>query len=177
MYILDADDFSETNNRLDLLFQLKARIPNFKINLFTVPGLCSKEFLDEVKKLDWIDMIPHGWLHPDPRECEKWTYRESLEYLDNLKPCNLTHGFKAPGWQISDGMYKALLERGYWVADGHGNENRRPKDLKAYIVDSPNKIHLHIQNVCGNGLEEKFNELINLRGDFQFIDENINNPK
>jgi hypothetical protein len=168
-YIIDADDFHETNNRLDLLFRIKEHIPNFKINLFTVPGLCSDRFLEEMKKLDWIDMIPHGWTHPNPIECAKWTYAQSCSYLDRIEPLKLTHGFKAPGWQITDGMYGALLEKGYWVADQPYNNKRRPSELRAYVIDADNKKHYHIQNVCGNGLEERFNEIMSLSGEFQFI--------
>ncbi len=171
MIVFDLDDFSEDNNRLDLLFKLKARIHGFKVTLFTVPGLCSYEFLMSVKILDWIDLVPHGQLHPHPRECENWTYEESVEYLKAIGHHYdiFTHGFKAPGWQISDGMYKALAEREWWVCDQPYNNDRRPKELKAFLSDDPRYVHGHIQNDCGNGLEEKFDYYASLHGEFAFM--------
>ena len=95
-YLLDFDDFFESNNALDCLFQLRAAVPNFRVNLFTIPGRCTMGFLNEVRTLDWIDMIPHGYMHPHSRECEHWTYQQALDYLDYLEPLGLTRGFKAP---------------------------------------------------------------------------------
>lgn len=172
MYLVDADDFCESNSGLMNLMFIKSHNPDFKINLFTIPGLCSKEFIKTIKDLDWIDMIPHGWEHPTPLEAQNWTYKESLEYLDRIEPLGLTKGFKAPGWQISDGMYQALLERGYWVADQAYNNDRRPKELKAYILDSPNKLHFHIGHMGGyndNEIGKSMSDLIKLEGEFKFI--------
>lgn len=171
-FIVDADDFSEDNNGLNNLMFLKSHIPGFKITLFTIPGRCSKKFLKEIKKLDWIDMVPHGWLHPTPIEAKDWTYKESVEYLERIKPLNLTKGFKAPGWQISDGMYKALKKCGYWVADQEYNDSRRPKGLKVYKIDEPGKLHFHIGHMGGHNPNEIgyfLNDLIRLRGEFKFI--------
>lgn len=173
-FIVDMDDFCEPNNDLHLLFQLRARRPGFKVNLFTVPGRCTFSFLQEVRKLDWIDMIPHGWLHPTPRECEHWTYEQSVDYLDWLEDQGYTRGWKAPGWMISQPMYQALQEFGYWIADQAYNNHRRPPGLRAYILDSPNKIHGHIGNWGGqnaNALELIFDQVAALRGEFKFIKE------
>lgn len=172
-YIVDFDDFCSVNSRLKILESIKKEVPSFKVNLFTIPGLCSEEFLFLVKNVDWIDMIPHGWLHPTPRECENWTYEEGKEYMHKIAPLNLTKGFKAPGWQISDGMYQALLEEGYWVADQAYNNDRRPKELKAYILDSGNKIHGHIGHMGGhntNEIEYLKETILALKGkEFAFI--------
>ena len=85
----------------------------------------------------------------------------------------MTKGFKAPGWQISDGMYQALLEEGYWVADQSYNNERRPKELKAYILDSGNKIHGHIGHMGGhneNEIEYLLDTILALKEkDFAFI--------
>jgi len=170
-YIVDADDFCEENNGLETLEYIKSKVPNFKISLFTIPGLCSKEFLDKIKKLDWIDMIPHGMKHQTPLEALKWTYDESIQYLKAIEPLNLTRGFKAPGWQISDGMYIALKEKGYWVADQPYNNNRRP-EMKTYLLDGRNKKHYHIGHMGGHNINEISDfveELVNLKGEFKFI--------
>jgi len=170
--IADADDFAETNSGLNKLMFIKSRNPEFKITLFTIPGLCSKEFLKKIQKLDWIDLVPHGWVHPNPLECLNWSYQESKEYLKKISKLGMTKGFKAPGWQISDGMYQALLEEGYWVADQSYNNDRRPKDLKAYLLDSPNKLHFHINHLGGfneNEIGYSMMKLANLKGKFGFI--------
>jgi len=172
MIIVDLDDFCEDNNALDMLFQLRAAVPNFKVNLFTIPGRCTMEFLNEVRKLDWIDMIPHGYKHPHSRECQHWTYQQSIEYLDWVEQFGLTHGYKSPGWQTSDGLFQALAERGYWVADQAYNNERRPPELRAYILDQPWKIHGHIGHMGGhnaNALELIYGDLLKLRSEFKFI--------
>lgn len=169
----DADDFCEENQGWKYLTMIKEYIPNFKVNLFTIIGKCSDSFIEEIKNIEWIDMIPHGLMHETPIECIDWSYEKSIGYLNDIDKYGLTKGFKAPGWQISDGMYRALLEKGYWVADQAYNNERRPKDLKYYLLDSDNKYHFHIQNVCGNGLEESLDNILKLRGNFKFIYENI----
>lgn len=172
MIILDLDDFCEDNNGLDMLFQLRAKVPGFKVNLFTIPGRCSYPFLAAVREIDWIDMIPHGHAHQTSRECERWSYGRSIEYLDWVEQFGMTKGFKAPGWQISDGMYEALVEFDFWVADQAYNNHRRPPELRAYILDEPWKVHGHIGHMGGhnaNALELIYDDLLKLRGEFMFI--------
>jgi hypothetical protein len=172
--IVDADDFCEDNEGWNFLTTIKKHIPNFKINLFCIVGSCSDDFFIKYKQIEWIDLIPHGWKHPTPKECINWSYEESMDYLYRIEELGLTKGFKAPGWQISDGMYKALLEKEYWVADQLYNNKRRPKGLKAYLLDEPYKYHHHIQNVCGNGLEESMEQILSLKGNFKFIKDIFN---
>lgn len=172
MIILDLDDFCEDNNGLDMLFQLRAKVPNFKVNLFTIPGRCAMGFLNEVRKLDWIDMIPHGFVHDTSREAQNWTYEKASKYLDFAEDLGMTKGFKAPGWMISTPTYDALLERGYWVADQAYNNDRRPPELRAYILDQPWKVHGHIGHMGGhnaNALELIYGDLLKLRSEFKFI--------
>lgn len=172
-FVVDADDFCENNHGLQDLMFIKGQVPNFKITLFTIPGLCSKKFINKIKKLDWIDMVPHGWLHPDPYECLNWTYEESKAYLEKIEPLGLTKGFKAPGWQISDGMYKALKEKGYWVADQYYNDHRRPK-MHHYNLEHESyyRKHYHIGHLGGqnaNAIRDRIQELTSLEGEFTFI--------
>jgi hypothetical protein len=155
IYYLDLDDFCDDNNSLDLLVNLKKEIPSFKVNLFTIIGRCSNDFLTYVKtELPWADLIPHGFLHLTSRECEDWDFKKSISYLDYIKQFNLTAGFKAPGWMISDAMYLALYRERYFVADQIYNNKRRPMALKSYLLDSPNKIHGHIGHMGGYNANE-----------------------
>ena len=166
--ILDFDDFSEKNDRLDLLYRLKSKTPNLKVNLFTVLGRCSDEWVDVMTDVEWIDMIPHGWMHNTNYECIDWGEKEANNYLDKIDKFNLTKGWKSPGWQTPPILYKVLHERGYWIAD-HGHNHRKwPKGMKAYTLKK-GRHHGHIQNAYGNGLEECFDFYAGLKGDFQFI--------
>lgn len=165
-FIVDADDFCESNSDWRTLRAIKEANPDFKITLFTIPGLCSEQFIKEMKQFDWIKMVPHGWLHPHPREQQDITYEEALEYLDKIEKYGLEKGYKAPGWQISDGMYKALKERGYWVADQHYNDQRRPAGMR---VEYPGDHHYHIGHLGGynaNAIEFFVEPLKRLRGNF-----------
>ena len=160
--IVDFDDFHETNHRLDLLEQLRAANPMFRCTLFAIPALGSDSFWDAVP--EWCELAVHGWRHggpdcSDPREAENWTREEALDVLLSA-PARFVDGFKAPGWQISNGTYEALSELGWWVADQPYNDGRRPAGLRVHRLGDGDHWHGHIQDVCGNGLAETFPELL-----------------
>lgn len=157
--IVDFDDLHETNHRLDLLQELKDANPAFRCTVFAVPARGSDAFWDALP--DWLELAVHGWLHPDPFECANWT-REDMQALINRKPLRFVKGFKAPGWQISQACYAPLLERDWWVADQPYNDTRRPSGLRVHRLGDGDHWHGHIQNVCGNGLEETFDRLLPL---------------
>jgi hypothetical protein len=168
--IFDWDDFYESNARMDLLQELKDQRSDFRCTVFAVPGLGSAEFWESVP--DWIELAVHGWVHPHPRESENWTYEE-MDYFMSMVPPQFVQGFKAPGWQISDGSYQWLLDHGWWVADQAYNDTRRPAGLRVYKLQG-DSWHGHIQDVCGNGLEETFREVKGLvmeASEFKFVSE------
>ena len=169
--VVDFDDFHEANHRLDLLHRLKQERPDFRCTLFAIPGLGSDEFWASVP--DWCELAVHGWLHPSPHECQDWT-ADRMRSLIAEKPAQFVDGFKAPGWQISDGCYEALLEAGWWLADQHYNDHRRPAGIRVHCEGDDDHWHGHIQNVCGNGLEERWDELverIRCADSFEFVGE------
>lgn len=171
--IVDFDDFQDGNTRLDLLLDLHRANPAFKCTLFTVPGCCSPELLAFMENLSWCELAVHGWQHPSPRECEHWPYAR-MQAAITAKPATFVKGFKAPGWQISDGCYQALLDAGWWVADHPENNARRPKGLRTHVLGDGDHWHGHIQNVCGNGLEETFPvllERVEAATEFQWVSE------
>jgi hypothetical protein len=151
--ICDFDDYHETNHRLDLLHQLHDANPLFRCTLFAVPALGSQEFWDATP--EWCELAMHGWLHPDPWEAAQWTYEEAVDVL-LAAPGGFVEGFKAPGWQISDGTYAAIGALGWWCADHPENNGRRPDGLRAHVYGTGDHWHGHIQDVCGNGLAETF---------------------
>ena len=149
--IFDTDDLYEGHDRLDLLWLLKEANPAFRMTAFCVTGLGSEDYWNSLP--DWIECAAHGWLHPDPLEAKDWSYERAHEVLRSV-PGRLAGGWKSPGWQISDGTYQALLDVGWWVADQHYNDGRRPPGLRYHCEGDGDHVHTHIGNVCDNGLEE-----------------------
>ena len=174
--IFDTDDLHETNHRLDLLWQLREANPDFKLTAFCVPAYCPDNFLEALP--DWVEVAAHGFHHggrdcPDPYEAAKWSYSDTMMVLNRLHE-RFVRVWKSPGWQISDGTYDALLDMDWAVADQHYNDHRRPSGLKAHCEGDGDHVHTHVQNVCGNGLEETFSVLlakVAAADSFQFISE------
>ncbi len=183
MIVCDWDDFHDGNHQLDRFYELKRLNPRFRATLFAVPGLCSDEFLATIPR--WLELAVHGWLHPDPYEASEWTYERTIEVMEaEIVRTHFVNGFKAPGWQISDGTYQALLEHGWWVADQTYNDHRRPSKLRFHTEGQGGDArrnkgvgdhwHGHIQNVCDNGIEETWGCLTDrVRGEeeFRFVSE------
>lgn len=162
--IVDFDDFAEDNHHLDLLEQLRRANPLFRCTLFAIPGQGSPAFWRQVP--NYCELAVHGWYHPDAYECVDWT-ADMMRGLIRSKPADFTAGFKAPGWQISDGCYEALAEAGWWLADQPYNDDRRPRGLRVHLLSptassggDDSHWHGHIQDVCGNGLAETFDRLL-----------------
>lgn len=172
--VFDFDDFHEHNHKYDRLWMLKEQRPDFRCTLFAVPGLGSDEFWSAVP--DWVELAVHGWKHPDPYECAVWSYERMGRLLDEPVVGEFfVQGFKAPGWQISDACYQVLVERGWWVADQHLEDGRRPQGLPTYFYEDGNW-HGHIQDVCGNGIEETWpslQEAVRNAPSFEFASERL----
>lgn len=178
MSVFDWDDHCETNNAMPYMLELKQINPAFKATLFSVPGLGTTVFWKSHP--DWIELVPHGWMHPTPYECAAWTRDDMEQYVVSERVLELgTRGFKAPGWQISDGVYDVLLENGWWVADQHLADGRRPADLPVYLHEDGDNFHGHVQNVCGNGLAETWDEVcakVAATTEFRFASECLRVP-
>jgi len=138
---------------------------------FAIPGLGSDDYWDSLP--DWIEVAMHGWTHPHPREAEHWSYEQAIDVL-LCAPPRFVKGWKSPGWQISEGTYEALDELDWWVADQHYNDHRRPNGLHFHCEGDGDHVHTHVQNVCGNGLEEQFPHLLQrvaAAESFEFVSE------
>jgi hypothetical protein len=161
--LCDFDDFCEDAHRLDLLCRLREANPAFRCTLFAIPARGSDDFWAGVP--EWCELAVHGWAHPDPHEAENWTYEDASAVLVR-RPFSFVRGFKAPGWQVSDGTYRALMDQGWWIADHWENDSRRPSGIEAHVIRpaaaigaDPDHWHGHIGNDCGNGIEETFDRL------------------
>ena len=160
--LVDADDFCEGNSNLDLLFRMKSRNPNFKINLFTCPGLCTKEWLRCVQEISWIEMYFHTWNHEVVVRMPQEQFIEEIKRWEDwgIGP----KGFKAPGWEMTPWAYEILKDRGWWVFDNwppYYEGNRERPEMKCLLPDCYSKyrlVHLHIHDVCNNGMLELYFE-------------------
>lgn len=185
MLVVDFDDFGidsvisdqcRTRDCRKELYELKAVNPKFKVTLFTVPAYTTLEILKWAKdNRDWVQLGVHGWDHHDNWECEKWDALHTENTIMGLTNFGFKKLFKAPGWQIGDGVYEALNYGKWVVADQPYNDDRRPDGLKSFVIrDESTSIHGHTWNCCGNGIEETLEQLkerIKDETEFKFITE------
>lgn len=187
-YIFDLDDHPD-GNCLPKLLELKKILPKLKLTLFAIPAKMTKEKLEEIEQYDWIQLTVHGFDHEDNYEFAQLSKEDAATLISvGYDSLHYVKGFKAPGWQISQGTMEALKEMGFWVAvqwsdgrfNGDLNGPYQPaviKGLKYYAWrEYPNAIHGHTWECCGNGLETLWQKLINLSPDseFLFINEYVN---
>ncbi len=163
--IFDTDDLYRGHDRIDLLHRLKEANPAFRMTAFAIPALCPDEYIESLP--EWIEVVPHGWAHGDPPsdggECKGWKYDRMVDLIDEIelvRSPRWARGFKAPGWVISDGCLRALADFGWWCADQFYNDDRRPLGLRIHREGEGDHIHTHVQDVCGNGLNETFSRLL-----------------
>lgn len=150
--VVDLDDFCDEYAPLDLLEKIKAKIPQFRITLFTIPARTTKALMETMLDLDWVDLVPHGWMHETNHECAHWGHVQITECLKRCEERGFhTKGFKAPGWQISEGCYYGLRDRGYWVADQKYNSQRWIEGLRLFVRDG-RSIHGHAGGSSVNAL-------------------------
>lgn len=203
--IFEWDDFGcnheistmcQSHDCRDQLLRLKAVNPAFKATLFAIPGEMTYELLEWCfKNNDWIELAVHGFYHTDNWECEKieWSkIQANMDLFEEMIDLYFVKGFRAPGWQISQDMFEWLEDNGWWVADQSYNDDRRPKELKAYVnyngnftaFDGKNPFgveayHGHTWNVGVHGGEpngiyedyDKVERLVREAENFQFISE------
>lgn len=202
MLVVDMDDFGctrklsdmcESHDCRDKLDEFHYVNPNFKATLFAIPAEMTYELAEWCKaNSEWVELAVHGISHSSNYECEKMTYEEfntAIEPFRYMLREYFVKGFKAPGWQISDGIYEWLVEHGWWVADQDYNTGRRPEKLSAYInrngiffsadgSDSDwteqNGKHYHTWDCVGNGVYELSDQIkqdIKDETEFKFISE------
>lgn len=183
-------DMCQAHDCRDKLDEFHYHNPNFKATLFAIPGEMTAELMGWCKANNsWIELAVHGWYHTSNYECEKMTYKEMDDNYEFFKPMleyGFVKGFKAPGWQISDEIYQWLNDHDWWVADQSYNNERRPKDLKAYInssgvfqttndyPDDFKGLHYHTWDCVGNGVYELSDQIksdIANETEFAFISE------
>lgn len=188
MIVFDSDDFGashiisdqcRSHDCRDQLDKFHIANPSFKATLFTIPDEMTRELLDWCQaNQGWIELAVHGIKHTSNYECAEMSYNEFDGLMSDFDRSEMidqhfVKGFKAPGWQISQGIYEWLHDNDWWVADQPYNDERRPKGLKVYKIDE-NALHTHTWDCVGNGVYEKFDEIIErvkYETEFKFVSE------
>ena len=171
--VWDSDDFGCSHVISDMcqsrdcrgeLLKLKEVNPAFKITLFTIPDESTIELLEWSKtNRDWVEIAQHGFTHSSNYECEKMSYDDFDGWMNQdgrkeLLDVYFAMGFKAPGWQISDDIYK-------WLVDN--------EELPVYKVGE-NSVHGHTWSCMGNGIDETLPQLlekVKQTDNFKFVSE------
>ena len=143
---------------------MKGQGRNFKVNLFTIPDDFNGKFTDYIKSLDWIQVCVHGKQHINNEEVSEDWLKTFKTYFAPI--------YRAPFWQLSDVMYERLTKLGYKIML-HPDDLREGIKFNWNIKNSPPPLdiiygHGHIQNVCDNGIEESFENLLKLPRDIEF---------
>lgn len=202
MVVIDMDDFGcnrvlsdqcQSHDCRDKLDEFHYVNSNFKVTLFAIPAQMTYELAEWCKaNSSWVELAVHGIFHNSNYECEKLTYEEFdklIKPLLGMIEDYFVKGFKAPGWQISDGIYQWLVEHNWWVADKSYNNSKRPIDLSAYVNYDGNDMrvhkgsqvsdlilasHHHTWDVGWNGVYEQSDEIKDLivgKDSFSFVSE------
>lgn len=184
--IFDSDDFgcthiisdtTQSHDCRDILDKLHFANLGFKATMFSIPGEMTYELLEWCKTNEsWVQLALHGFFHRDNYECSQMTeeqFAEAIKPFEYMLDTYFVKGFKAPGWQISDGVYHWLLKNGYWVADQEYNNQRRPAELPVYLLRE-GSVHTHTWDCVGNGVYELYDTLegqVKVAQEFKFISE------
>lgn len=189
---LEFDDFSPRNTSFGVLEDIKDHYPNFKVTMFTVPWeirfgqqtpITEEPYTPWVnavnKAADWLEIALHGLSHI-PMEYAELGLEEAHkrtvigEKLFINRKIKLAKIFKAPHWAISKEAITAVNDLGYDVVHDHyynWNLADECPFTKEQIKNDPGIIiaHGHVQNVCGNGLEEVAHRIMQLPPETEFI--------
>jgi len=183
---LDFHDYSPINNNLGLLEDIHEHYPDCKITLFTVPWeIRFKEqalltlpkyrpFVEATKKAikqGWVEVGIHGLTHV-PEEFSTFKRRDlrikdyfryrlmAAQRIFEAVGIPYAKLFVAPFWQLAVEAKEAIEKEGFRVVEEKDNNwNLRdhfPADKEVVVG------HGHVQNDCGNGLEESFLRILEI---------------
>lgn len=124
-YVIDIDDYEGTHlpefkEAVDKCHKYDDR---FRVNIFAIPGMMTGG--NVVEMLSDQRLIPclHGYFHTQG-ECLNWTKDMALRALLWAENAGFQKVFRPPYWEISDGVYEAILERKWTIADHRKNGER-----------------------------------------------------
>lgn len=165
--VMDFDDLCDaTMSKLKFVCELKYKMPSLKVTLFTIPTKISDENIAKVKHLgDWIALGMHGWRHTTG-ECWSWTSEEAEDKMRQALERGIDgRVFRAPKWLIDVETYKAAKALDWVIAD-HKDFRILGSGTRTYTYNQPlrdppvTRVHGHLPNVSGNGIEEFFSTFV-----------------
>jgi len=199
-FILDFDDLEFAKPGLEELIKLKEHYPKLKVTCFMTPipevilkeAHTPKEYQDwanELKKLDWIEICPHGITHQGPEMLmmeengkmalvDKKTAKSYLEAVEHtFKQLGLKYKkiWKSPHWQTSPGAYKVLWKRGYKVACDPNEAHPDDAYLYDWSIDTPIPLrpvvkgHGHLTPNNSNYIRRCIRNLVKIPTDAEFL--------
>jgi hypothetical protein len=183
---LMSDDFSPKNSNFGILEEMREHFPNFKITMFTVPWeirwgeqtpVTLEKFRPFAKGIQmsqsWLEVAIHGLTHA-PMEFAEISYDNARKRLIVAEKMFANAGitfariFKAPFWTVSYPAKRALKDLGYKVLEDGCYQWNLADDKpikKADVIITQS----HVQQTCGNGLEEVYPKLMKLPVDTEWL--------
>jgi hypothetical protein len=178
-------------NCLSSIDKLVSLFPNIKLTFFTsalydrVALFSNKEWCFKIKKYiesDNIRLAVHGLYHTQ-EEFKNKSKDDALlsliiaESVFNASKLPFIKVFRGPHWGINNNTYQSLIELEYksvYTHETYIELANQYKDIKSIIYNwnlkdnfdpsiKDNVIigHGHTHNVCGNGIDESFDRIVN----------------
>lgn len=176
--VFDLDDECDELSALPKLLELQEKFPKLKVTLFVIPSKTSMEHIKKLEQYDWIELGVHGWFHDTEHgratECNFWTEEEANERLIAAESWNcFAKVFRPPGWNINIDTYKALIARGYRIADHLGHDRWLELGGERYTTGHLMESHGHTWECNGNGIQELTEKKCNFdeKTEFLFVSE------
>lgn len=115
------DDFSMRppgDSHIDWLFEMRGNYrDSFEVTLFTIPMLCTEEWLKEISKLSWVTLAMHGWHHDESEEVEL----KNFKWWSDMGFAKI---YKGPNWKLPGKTSENLKEAGFSLIDKPLAENK-----------------------------------------------------
>jgi len=116
--IFDMDDYERRHAQAINQAIAKCRELNghFGLNVFIIPGMLDAQQVKAVHDVPGLVPCLHGFFHK-PKECQGWTRDMANKALTWAEKAQFNKVFRAPFWETSDGLYEAIRERQWVIAD------------------------------------------------------------
>jgi hypothetical protein len=169
--VLDLDDFEpeRESNALDILFELKSRMPDFKVTLFTILGRWeNRNMLFDIAQFPWIRFAAHGMYHMINDEVLSWEKSDWYNVLNDYESMGIfDKGFKAPNWEMTRLGYQVLKDMGWWVAIRSSQRKDVPDGMQYYsFEETPGAVHGHTWTLKPDLNTERYQWYMHTKFDF-----------
>lgn len=156
--VVDMDDiYIDPANGLNWLFYLKGKYPDFKCNLFVVPGRSTNNWLYMLENLGWVELGIHGNNHDTTEEITE-------EMISTIWPWLNHKLYKGPDWKVNKKEMDLLLRHGFSLAVKEVIDH----PIKQWPLTDPRVLHGHTWVEAD---WKRVDESIDEETEFQFISE------